>query len=124
MTPEGCQPRFHPPSSSSSALASCRSRVSKHQDHALAVVGFGHRFENSFALQAEHFYNGAGDSDDLILALLRLQTGAALNQGRETTGLLISYEITPILLGQVTTLYSCSAAVTQISSLPERKPYF
>lgn len=30
------------------------------EDNALAVVGVGHRFESSFTVEAEHFYNGAG----------------------------------------------------------------
>ena len=77
-------------------------------DNAQVVVGVGHRFDNSFTVQAEHFYNGAGESDNLPLALLRLETGASLQLGEEITGLLASYEIMPILLGQVTTLYSWS----------------
>jgi hypothetical protein len=78
------------------------------EDNGLAVVGVGHRFESSFTVEAEHFYNGAGDPDNLTLALLRLETGAALNLSHEISGLLLSYEILPILLGQVTALYSWS----------------
>lgn len=77
-------------------------------NNALAVVGVGHRFESSFTVESEFFYNGAGDPDNLPLALLRLETGAALNLGRELSGLLVSYEILPILLGQMTGLYSWS----------------
>jgi len=77
-------------------------------DNAQAVAGVGHRFDSSLTLQVEHFYNGAGDPNNLPLALLRLETGAALDLGREISGVLVSYELLPILLAKVTTLYSWS----------------
>ena len=71
-----------------------------------AVLGVGHRFDNSLTLEFEYFYNGAGDSDDLNASFLRFITGNILQMSRNSTGFFISYEFLPILLGQFLWLHS------------------
>jgi len=43
------------------------------EDSFTGVLGFGHRFENTLTLEIEHFYNGAGDSNDLDAPLRQRQ---------------------------------------------------
>jgi hypothetical protein len=59
-------------------------------------------------LEAEYFYNGAGEAHDLDAALYRQTTGGTPNLSRQLLGLVASYEFTPILTGQWATLVSLS----------------
>jgi hypothetical protein len=52
-------------------------------------------------LEGEYFLNGAGDPDHLEAALLRFANGGTLALGRHLLGFLVSYEILPILTGQL-----------------------
>jgi hypothetical protein len=76
------------------------------EDNFTAVVGVGHRFENTLTLELEYFYNGAGDPDDLNASFARFTTGNILQMSRHLTGFLVSYEFLPILLGQLIWLQS------------------
>jgi len=76
------------------------------EDNFTAVVGIGHRFDNTLTLQLEYFYNGAGDSHDLNPSFVRFITGNILQMSSNLTGFLISYEFLPILLGQLIWLQS------------------
>ncbi len=76
------------------------------EDALTAVLGLGHRFDNSLTLQAEYLYNGGGGSHDLSAALLRFRNQALLHLGRHLAGFLISYEILPVLVGQCAAIYS------------------
>ena len=87
------------------------------EDHLALVLGGGHTFPSSFFFQVEHFVNGAGDPDDLAKALLRLETGAALNLGRHVTGLVAGYDLTPLVRGQLAALYSWSDGSFQLQPL-------
>ncbi len=84
------------------------------EDHATFVLGGGHRFASSLNLEVEHFVNGAGDPDNLPLSLLRLQAGTTLHLSRHITGLLLGYELSPLLRGQLATLYSWSDSSFQL----------
>ena len=83
------------------------------EDHLQAVIGVGHRFASSLDLEAEYFYNGAGEANGLDAALYRSNTGGALNLSRQLVGLVASYEIMPILTGQVATIASLSDSSIQ-----------
>ena len=71
------------------------------EDAFTGVVGLGHRFPSSLTLEGEYFLNGAGDPDRLEAALVRFANGGTLALGRHLLGFLVSYEILPILTGQL-----------------------
>ena len=87
------------------------------EDHGTLVLGTGRLFPSSLLIEFEHFVNGAGDPGDLGKALLRLRTGAALHLGRHVTGVLAAYDFTPLLRGQLATLYSWSDDSFQVQPL-------
>ena len=78
------------------------------EDNFVGVLGLGHRFENTLSFEAEYLYNGAGDDDDPTSAFARFQSGATLHVGRHLAGLLVSYDLLPILVGQLAVIYSLS----------------
>lgn len=87
------------------------------QDHFLAVLGLGRRFENSLSLDFEYFYNGAGDPDDLNAAFVRTRIGSSLQMSRHMVGLVARYEISPLLNGQLAALTSLSDGSTQLQPI-------
>ena len=84
------------------------------EDNFQAVVGIGHRFESSLQLEAEYFYNGAGEVDQFETALIRQSTGGSLNLSRQLAGFFSSYEILPILVGQMAAMVSLSDGSLQV----------
>jgi hypothetical protein len=82
-----------------------------------AVVGFGHRFENSLSLDFEYFYNGAGDPTNLNAALVRSQFGSSLQMSRNLVGLSAQYQFTPLVVGQLGTIASLSDGSIQFQPL-------
>ena len=78
------------------------------ESHFTAVLGLGHRFENTLHLQAEYLYNGSGDPDNLEVAMLRQASGGSYHLGRHITGIVASYEILPILNGSLAWIFSFS----------------
>ncbi len=86
------------------------------EDHLSAVFGLGHRFENSLNLEGEYLYNGAGegDSDNFDAALARFASGNSLHLSRHLMGIMASYEIYPILNGQLAWLFSYDDTSSQI----------
>jgi hypothetical protein len=87
------------------------------EDNFTAVLGLGHRFENTLTAEIEYFYNGAGDPDDLDASFVRFRTGSILQVSRNLTGFLVSYEFAPIIIGQFTALYSWDDPSGQIQPL-------
>jgi hypothetical protein len=77
-------------------------------NHLSTVAGIGRRFQNTLWIQIEHLYNGAGSSGGLDAALVRFSTGAALQLGRNLTGVAASYQFAPLVTGQATVLHSWS----------------
>jgi hypothetical protein len=84
------------------------------EDEVSAVVGVGHRFESSLTFEAEYFHNGAGDTGDRLAGLLRFSSGGTLGISRHLFGGLVSYEILPILLGQLIGIVSAADTSSQI----------
>jgi hypothetical protein len=78
------------------------------QDHFTAVVGLGHRFENTLHIEMEYLYNGAGDPDDLEAALARMMSGGSFHLGEHLLGVVATYEILPILNGSLAWIFSIS----------------
>jgi len=87
------------------------------EDAFTAVVGFGHRFDNTLTVEIEYFYNGAGESDDLEESFVRFRSGSSLQMSQHLTGLLVSYEFIPIITGQLTALYSWEDPSSQIQPI-------
>ncbi|MBW2722082.1 MAG: hypothetical protein JRC67_07655, partial [Deltaproteobacteria bacterium] len=71
------------------------------EDAFTAVIGFGHRFDNTLTVEIEYFYNGAGESDDLDESFVRFRSGSSLQMSQHLSGLLVSYEFLPIITGQL-----------------------
>ena len=85
------------------------------EDHLTAVVGLGHRFDNSLNLEGEYLYNGAGErGENLDIALARFASGNSLHMSRHLMGLMGSYEIYPILTGQLAWIFSFDDTSSQI----------
>jgi hypothetical protein len=76
------------------------------EDHGMIVIGADHRFDSSLYLNAEYFYNGAGEDSDYELSIARVAVGETTNLGVHYVGLLASYEIFPILTGQISWIHS------------------
>ena len=87
------------------------------EDAFTAVVGFGHRFDNTLTVEIEYFYNGAGESDARIESFVRFRNGSSLQMSQHLTGLLVSYEFLPIITGQLTALYSWDDPASQIQPI-------
>lgn len=71
----------------------------------LASVGVEHRFESSLFVVVEYYFNGAGASDpDDYVATLRRGLGDLPYLGQHQLGAGASYEITPLLAGNLRVL--------------------
>jgi hypothetical protein len=84
------------------------------EDAATVVLGAGHRFQNTLTLEAEYFYNGAGDPSNRTAGFLRFASGETLAVSRNLVGVLASYELLPILVGQLGTIVSADDASVQV----------
>lgn len=77
-------------------------------DHWQAVVGAGYRWANSFQIDGEYFYNGAGAPDNQLVGLFRVAVGAAPQTNRHLVGIRATYEFTPIVLGSLSAIHGVS----------------
>ena len=73
-----------------------------------AVIGLGHRFENTLQIEMEYLFNGAGDPDNLPAALVRMLGGGSYHLGAHLIGVVATYEIIPILNGSLAWIFSIS----------------
>jgi hypothetical protein len=78
------------------------------ESHLTAVVGLGHRFENTLQIEMEYLYNGSGDPDNLEAALMRMMSGGSYHLGEHLLGVVATYEILPILNGSLAWIFSIS----------------
>jgi len=78
------------------------------ESHLSAVLGIGHTFESSLMLEAEYLFNGAADPDDLLVSAMRVAAGHSFHMGRHILGLVASYQLIPILRGQLAWLFELS----------------
>jgi len=78
------------------------------ESHLTAVVGLGHRFENTLQIEIEYLFNGAGDPDNLEAALVRMLSGGSYHLGEHLLGIVATYEILPILNGSLAWIFSIS----------------
>ena len=80
----------------------------------VAVAGLGQRWASSLDLQFEYLYNGLGDPGDLPAALTRLSAGNTLHMSRHLAGAVLSYELNPLITGQVAAILSLDDGSTQM----------
>jgi hypothetical protein len=76
--------------------------------HGSLVAGLGHTFQSSLSLQAEYFYNGGGEAGDLLVALGRVASGHSVHLSEHLVGVLVSYELHPLVKGSLAWLFSAS----------------
>jgi hypothetical protein len=77
-------------------------------DHFTFVAGLGRTFPNSFVFEIEYLYNGAGDPESLEASLIRVGYGSSLHLSKHLLGVLLKYDLIPIVVAQCVCLYSFS----------------
>lgn len=87
------------------------------EDHAAFVIGADYRFENSVYINVEYLYNSAGDSDDLEAGIVRQAIGEGLSLGKYLAGVQVSYDIHPLVTGQIAAVHSFSDSSSLVSPL-------
>ena len=70
------------------------------------VAGIGHRFENTFTIESEFFWNGLGDTQNLEASLLRFRNGETLDLSEHLLGVVARYDVLPILVADLGTIAS------------------
>jgi hypothetical protein len=83
-------------------------------DNLTAVIGMGRHWPSSLDIQVECLFNGGGESDAITLGMQRAERGAVLHAGRVLAGVTVSYEVTPLVLGQLAVLQSQTDGSTQV----------
>jgi len=71
-----------------------------------AALGFEHRWENSLTIRLEQFYHGAGATSATAYSLAAVSNTSYLARHYSAAG--ASYEFTPLLTGDATTIYNWS----------------
>jgi len=76
-------------------------------DSLQAVLSIGRKWENSLDVEAEYYFNGAGETENnLAVGRFRQLTGGTQQWGRNYAGLTASYEFLPILTGRIVGILS------------------
>lgn len=84
------------------------------ENHRSIVLGVGRYFENTVNVQAEYFYNGAGQPDHLDLAAQRVRQGFTTNMSRHLVGASVSYDFHPLVVGRISGIVSLNDHSYQI----------
>ena len=70
------------------------------KNYLMNVLGVNYRFNNSLQIIAEHLFNGIGDSDNLDASNVRYKNGVSTSLNDYLSGVSLSYEFNPLLVGQ------------------------
>ena len=70
------------------------------KNYLMNVLGINYRFNNSLQITAEHLFNGIGDSDNLDASNIRYKNGVSTSLNDHLSGVSLSYEFNPLLVGQ------------------------
>jgi len=70
------------------------------KNYLMNVLGINYRFNNSLQITAEHLFNGIGDSDNLDASNVRYKNGVSTSLNNHLSGVSLSYEFNPLLVGQ------------------------
>jgi len=87
------------------------------EDHTAFVIGADYRFDNSLYINVEYLYNSAGDADDLEAGIVRQAIGEGLSLGEQLAGVQVSYDIHPLVTGQIAAIHSFSDASSLVCPL-------
>ena len=70
------------------------------KNYLMNVLGVNYRFNNSLQITVEHLFNGIGDSDNLDASNIRYKNGVSTSLNDHLSGVSLSYEFNPLLVGQ------------------------
>jgi hypothetical protein len=70
------------------------------KNYLMNVLGVNYRFNNSLQITAEYLFNGIGDSDNLDVSNIRYKNGVSTSLNDHLSGVSLSYEFNPLLVGQ------------------------
>ena len=70
------------------------------KNYLMNVLGVNYHFNNSLQITAEHLFNGIGDSDNLDASNVRYKNGVSTSLNNHLSGVSLSYEFNPLLVGQ------------------------
>jgi len=85
------------------------------EDRLEATLAAAYYFARGVTLQAQYFYNGAGEPDDLVTGLVRVAAQESFTASRNLVGLSAMWEATPLLnLGALLVISADEAVVTYI----------
>ena len=70
------------------------------KNYLMNVLGVNYHFNNSLQITAEHLFNGIGDSDNLDASNIRYKNGVSTSLNDHLSGVSLSYEFNPLLVGQ------------------------
>jgi len=95
-------------------LLSSPNRAPLLEDNLTAVMGVGRHWPNSLDIQVGCLFNGGGESNNITLGVERVGRGVILHAGRILAGITVSYEFTPLIVGQLAVLQSQTDGSTQM----------
>jgi hypothetical protein len=84
--------------------------VDTYEDHFDLALGIGRYYTNNLNIDFEYLYNGAGESDNPQLSLMRMQSGRSRHLSKNLAGLRIEYQLHPLRTGQIMCIYSIDDA--------------
>ena len=70
------------------------------KNYLMNVLGVNYRFNNNLQIIVEHLFNGIGDSDNLDASNIRYKNGMSTSLNDHLSGVSLSYEFNPLLVGQ------------------------
>jgi hypothetical protein len=73
------------------------------KNYLMNVLGVNYRFSNSLQITAEHLFNGIGDSNNLDVSNVRYKNGVSKSLNEHLSGVSLSYEFNPLLVGRYDT---------------------
>ena len=83
------------------------------KNYLMNVLGINYRFNNSLQITAEHLFNGIGDSNNLDASDIRYKNGVSTSLNDHLSGVSLSYEFNPLLVGRYDTKLAWSDSSQQ-----------
>lgn len=83
------------------------------KNYFMNVLGASYRFDNELQLTAEHLFNGIGDPDNLDASDVRYKNGVSTSLNNHLSAILLSYELTPLLMGKYDSKYAWADSSNQ-----------
>ena len=87
------------------------------EDYFTGVIGLGKRFESSLEFSVEYLFNGLDGDNNQTLGLYRTALGLTRNWSRHLIGLLVQYELTPLVRCQGLVIQSLTDSSTLIQPI-------